>query len=49
MQRTHNDQTKTTETKKKGKAKTVFENILREVENDSYLDCTEELCEEKYI
>lgn len=41
--------TKPTETKKKGKAKTVFENILREVENDSYLDCTEELCEEKYI
>jgi peptide chain release factor subunit 3 len=25
------------------------ENILREVENDSYLDCSEELCEEKYI
>ena len=40
---------KTTEPKKKGKAKTVFENILREVENDSYLDCSEELCEEKYI
>ena len=40
---------KTTEPKKKGKAKTVFENILREVENDNYLDCSEELCEEKYI
>jgi len=40
---------KPTETKKKGKAKTVFENILREVENDNYLDCSEELCEEKYI
>jgi hypothetical protein len=41
--------TKTTEPKKKGKAKTVFENILREVETDNYLDCSEELCEEKYI
>ena len=40
---------KPTEPKKKGKAKTVFENILREVENDNYLDCSEELCEEKYI
>ena len=40
---------KITEPKKKGKAKTVFENILREVENDTYLDCSEELCEEKYI
>jgi hypothetical protein len=40
---------KITEPKKKGKAKTVFENILREVENDNYLDCSEELCEEKYI
>lgn len=40
---------KITEPKRKGKAKTVFENILREVENDNYLDCSEELCEEKYI